>query len=55
VELIPFHETRRYVQQVMAFSVVYDWRQHQAPTPLLAQMNAKPEAVADAVPSVSGS
>jgi len=54
VELIPFHETRRYVQQVMAFSVVYDWRQHQAPTPLLAQMNAKPKVVANTV-SVSGS
>ncbi len=26
VETIPFNETRRYVQQVMAFRIVYDWR-----------------------------
>ncbi|MDQ6953993.1 MAG: lytic transglycosylase domain-containing protein [Mariprofundaceae bacterium] len=26
VELIPFKETRRYVQQVTAFTAVYNWR-----------------------------
>ncbi|RMH61697.1 MAG: lytic murein transglycosylase [Zetaproteobacteria bacterium] len=30
VEAIPYNETRRYVQQAMAFRVVYDWRQQQA-------------------------
>ncbi len=29
VEAIPFDETRRYVQQVMAFRVVYEWRKQQ--------------------------
>jgi len=29
-ELIPFNETRRYVQQAMAFRIVYDWRKRQA-------------------------
>ena len=27
IEVIPFNETRRYVQQVMAFIAVYEWRQ----------------------------
>jgi len=36
VELIPFHETRRYVQQVIAFSKVYDWLLHQQPSKLVA-------------------
>ncbi|MFQ5356216.1 MAG: transglycosylase SLT domain-containing protein [Mariprofundaceae bacterium] len=26
IEAIPFSETRRYVQQVLAFSIVYDWK-----------------------------
>lgn len=30
VELIPFNETRRYVQHVLAFMVVYDWLQQQS-------------------------
>jgi len=29
IELIPFNETRRYVQHVLAFMVVYDWLQQQ--------------------------
>ncbi|MDQ6967176.1 MAG: transglycosylase SLT domain-containing protein, partial [Mariprofundaceae bacterium] len=40
VELIPFNETRRYVQQVMAFTTVYDWRLQQQSTELLAQKNS---------------
>ncbi|MBL4759859.1 MAG: lytic transglycosylase domain-containing protein [Mariprofundaceae bacterium] len=32
VELIPFNETRRYVQQVIAFTAVYDWRLQQLPS-----------------------
>lgn len=39
IETIPFEETRRYVQQVMAFTVVYDWRQAKAPVGIAAQMN----------------
>ena len=38
VELIPFNETRRYVQQIMAFITVYDWRQHKDSVSLLARM-----------------
>ncbi|MDQ6973959.1 MAG: transglycosylase SLT domain-containing protein, partial [Mariprofundaceae bacterium] len=34
VELIPFNETRRYVQHVLAFMVVYDWlREHRTTSP----------------------
>ena len=39
VELIPFNETRRYVQQVIAFAKVYDWLLHQQSSKLLAQKN----------------
>ncbi|HKI62169.1 MAG TPA: transglycosylase SLT domain-containing protein [Mariprofundaceae bacterium] len=31
IEAIPYAETRRYVQQVMAFMVVYDWLQDTGP------------------------
>ena len=41
IEAIPFAETRRYVQQVMAFMVVYDWLQ-----------NRKPEASRDRVATI---
>ena len=40
-ELIPFNETRRYVQQVMAFTSVYDWRLQQHSSGLLARKNAQ--------------
>lgn len=40
IELIPFNETRRYVQQVMAFTIVYDWRLQQQLSRLLARKNA---------------
>ncbi|MES0372595.1 MAG: transglycosylase SLT domain-containing protein, partial [Mariprofundaceae bacterium] len=43
IETIPFSETRRYVQQVMAFTVVYDWRQAKAPVGIAAQMNLTKE------------
>jgi len=36
VELIPYNETRRYVQQVMAFTKVYHWRLQQQASGLLA-------------------
>lgn len=34
VEAIPYNETRRYVQHVMAFAVVYQWRKKQQPISL---------------------
>jgi len=41
IETIPYFETRRYVQQVMAFTVVYDWRQSKAPAGIVAQLKAE--------------
>ena len=38
IETIPYHETRRYVQQVMAFMVVYDWRQQKKPAGIISQL-----------------
>ncbi len=38
VEAIPFNETRRYVQQVMAFMVVYDWLQAKTPKAVSAHL-----------------
>jgi peptidoglycan lytic transglycosylase len=39
VEAIPFNETRRYVEHVMAFTVVYQWRKKQQPISLSDLMN----------------
>jgi len=39
VEAIPFNETRRYVQQVMAFVSVYEWRQQKQLTSLTARLH----------------
>lgn len=44
VELIPFAETRRYVQQIMAFMSVYEWRQQQVPSSLLARLQFSDES-----------
>ena len=44
VELIPFNETRRYVQQVMAFVAVYHWRLQQQSSGLLADKSTLPSA-----------
>ena len=38
VEAIPFNETRRYVQQVMAFVTVYEWRQSKTPSSMIARI-----------------
>jgi soluble lytic murein transglycosylase len=43
IEAIPSNETRRYVQQVMAFVSVYEWRQAKIPGSLTARIN-KPHA-----------
>jgi len=45
VEAIPFNETRRYVQQVMAFVTVYEWRQHKPSTSLIARLNEQVQKV----------
>ncbi len=45
VEAIPFNETRRYVQQVMAFVTVYEWRQQKEPSSLIARLHARVEEV----------
>jgi len=45
VEAIPFNETRRYVQQVMAFVSVYEWRQHKPSTSLIARLNEQVQKV----------
>lgn len=43
IETIPFSETRRYVKQVMAFTVVYDWRQSKQPVGIATRMNLAKE------------
>jgi len=45
VEAIPFNETRRYVQQVMAFVSVYEWRQHKPLSSLLARLHGDTQKV----------
>jgi len=45
VEAIPFNETRRYVQQVMAFVSVYEWRQNKQPGSLIARLNEQVQNV----------
>jgi soluble lytic murein transglycosylase len=38
VETIPFYETRHYVQAVLAYAAVYEWKLDQQPTPLTRRM-----------------
>ncbi len=38
IETIPYSETRRYVQQVMAFMIVYDWRQKKRPGGIISRL-----------------
>ena len=38
VEAIPFAETRKYVQSVLSYSVIFDWRLHQPVQPLRRRM-----------------
>ncbi|MDQ6981419.1 MAG: transglycosylase SLT domain-containing protein [Mariprofundus sp.] len=45
VEAIPFNETRRYVQQVMAFITVYEWRQKKPASSLIARLNEQEQEV----------
>jgi len=48
IESIPFDETRRYVQQVLAFTVVYDWRQEKKPAGIVTQIDLQAVAQSDA-------
>lgn len=45
IETIPFKETRRYVQSVMAYEVIYRWRLQQAPVRLSARLPLIPAAL----------
>lgn len=45
VEAIPFNETRRYVQQVMAFVTVYQWRQSITPGSMIARISRTADEV----------
>ncbi len=38
IATIPYRETRGYVESVLAFSLIYDWRLHGAPLALSARM-----------------
>lgn len=38
IEAIPFSETRRYVQRVLSYVTVYEWRQQWRPTSLIARV-----------------
>jgi len=38
IALIPFTETRKYVQRVLAYAAIYDWRMQQKITPLQKHM-----------------
>jgi soluble lytic murein transglycosylase len=38
IALIPFTETRRYVQRVLAYAAIYDWRMQRKITPLREHM-----------------
>ncbi|MEN8176014.1 MAG: transglycosylase SLT domain-containing protein [Pseudomonadota bacterium] len=50
VELIPFRETRRYVQRVMAYAVLYDQRMGEKPVRLSQRMpSVRPTALAERV------
>jgi len=40
IELIPFHETRRYVQHVLSFMAVYNWLQNKPQSALFASSQA---------------
>ena len=45
IALIPFTETRKYVQRVLAYAAIYDWRMEQPVTPLWEHMpRVKPKA-----------
>jgi len=39
VEIVPFNETRDYLQRVMTYTVIYEERLGQTPVPLLERMS----------------
>jgi len=42
IEAIPYNETRRYVQHVMAFTIVYQWRGNRQAVSLSEQLHIQP-------------
>jgi soluble lytic murein transglycosylase len=40
IALIPYSETRKYVQRILAYMAIYDWRMEQPETPLQQHMPA---------------
>jgi len=48
VASIPFNETRKYVQHVLSYSIVYDWRQNRKHPISISQQLAVPIKVASA-------
>ncbi|MGI8740053.1 MAG: transglycosylase SLT domain-containing protein [Gammaproteobacteria bacterium] len=44
VETIPYYETRGYVQAVLAYTAVYEWKQGRAPVRLAERMEPIPSA-----------
>lgn len=45
IEAIPYNQTRRYVQQIMAYISVYEWRQAKTPGSLKTRISKPPGAV----------
>ena len=45
IEAIPYNETRRYVQQVMAFASVYEWRQAKPLSSISERISTRAEGV----------
>ncbi len=41
VEVIPFNETRNYVQRIMGYSIIYDWRLGHKPVSLLKRLKGE--------------
>ncbi|MDQ6976458.1 MAG: transglycosylase SLT domain-containing protein [Mariprofundaceae bacterium] len=41
VEAIPFNETRNYVQRIMGYSIIYDWRLGHKPVSLLKRLKGE--------------
>ncbi|MCK5383595.1 MAG: lytic transglycosylase domain-containing protein, partial [Gammaproteobacteria bacterium] len=40
IALIPYRETRKYVQRILSYIAIYDWRMEQSVTPLRQHMPA---------------
>jgi len=45
VEAIPYNETRRYVQRVLSYVTIYEWRQQLSPSSLLTRVRDREQKV----------